>query len=96
MMLRPFVPMLTGFLILACVWLWTFARLGPQNMMVQSQTHGHSQNAQLRNGRSPMDMPDWYRRPLEQGARYVEIGPMRLADEKSVQTHRKAAVRGYW
>lgn len=85
------MPLLTGFLILVCVWLWTFARPDRQQTAMLNRT-GH---AQLE--RSPMDMPAWYRKPLQHGARYIEIGPMRLAKEPPNQKHHKtSAVRGYW
>jgi hypothetical protein len=44
---------------------------------------------------SPMDMPDWYRIPLERGERYIELGPVGILSGKQV-TEKRAAVRGFW
>ena len=43
---------------------------------------------------SPMDMPDWYRLPLEQGNRYVAVEPTSKHPQKKL-TEKRAAVRGF-
>lgn len=88
--MRSLTPWLVGFLIGACMWLWTFApgMHRPSVMLSGVETR-----------KSPMDMPNWYKAELDQGARYIEIGPMRqiAVDAQQKQTKRKAAtVRGYW
>lgn len=92
-MSRPFMPWLAGFLMISCVWLWTYGRVNhPETVMFVRADHRAS----------PMDMPNWYFRALEKGEHYVEIGPQRLVmDEKTGEKarqrkHKASAVRGYW
>ncbi len=88
-MLRSLTPWFVGFLIGACVWLWTFAPVARRATVMLGRVESR---------KSPMDMPDWYQAKWEQGERYVEIGPMRqIAVDETKPAKRKAAtVRGYW
>jgi hypothetical protein len=77
---------LAGFLVVLCAGLWFLHGMFPPTMRWLSQ-----ESTRL----SPMDMPDWYRIPLERGERYIELGPVGILSGKQV-TEKRAAVRGFW
>lgn len=85
LMAQQNIPWVAGVLVVLCAVLWLLQGLLPPGKPWISE-----KTTRL----SPMDMPDWYRIPIERGERYIELAPAGVLSEKGVNKKR-AAIRGY-
>jgi hypothetical protein len=84
-MTRHNASWLAGFLVVLCAALWLLRGMSPSGLHLLSQ-----ETPQL----SPMDMPDWYRIPMQHGAQFREIGAVSDLSDKQV-TKKRMTVRGF-